>query len=75
MVIICCLKVGAFILAELDSSVWQNKIVAFRIIPYLARKEISYEKEIKRLLDASEESIKALEDRQETLDLNMTEEE
>ena len=62
-------------MAELDSSVWQNKIVAFRIIPYLAWKEISYEKEIKRLLDASEESIKALEDRQETLDLNMTEEE
>ena len=62
-------------MAELDSSVWQNKIVAFRVIPYLARKEISYEKEIKRLLDASEESIKALEDRQETLDLNMTEEE
>jgi len=49
--------------------------VAFRVIPYLARKEISYEKEVKRLLDASEESIKALKNRQETLDLDITGEE
>jgi len=41
----------------------------------LAQKEISYEKEVKRLLDALEESIKALEDRQETADLDITEEE
>ena len=75
MVIICCLKGGAFILAELDSSVWQNKVAAFRVIPYLARKGISYKKEVKRLLDAPEESIKALEDRQETADLDMTEQE
>jgi len=75
MVIIRCLKGGAFILAELDGSVWQNKVAAFRVIPYLARKEISYKKEVKRLLDAPEESIKALEDRQETSDLDMTEQE
>jgi len=47
MVIICCLKGEAFILAELDGSVWQNKVVVFRIISYLAQKEISYEKEVK----------------------------
>ena len=75
MVIIHCLKGGAFILAELDGSVWQNKVAAFRVVPYLAWKEISYEKEVKRLLDAPEESIKALEDKQETVDLDITEEE
>jgi len=75
MVIIRCLKGGAFILAELDSSVWQNKVAAFRVIPYLAWKEISYEKEVKQLLDAPEKSIKALKDRQETADLDMTEQE
>ena len=75
MVIICCLKRGAFILAELDGSVWQNKVAAFRVIPYLARKEISYEKEVKRLLDTPEESIKALKNRQETSDLDITEQE
>jgi len=49
--------------------------VAFRVILYLAQKEISYEKEVKRLLDAPEESIKALKDRQETSDLDITEQE
>jgi len=75
MVIIHCLKGGAFILAELDGSMWQNKVAAFRVIPYLAQKEISYEKEVKQLLDALEESIKALEDKQKTSDLDMTGEE
>ena len=72
--IICCLKEEAFILAELDGSVWQNNIAAFRVIPYLAQKEISYEKEVKQLLDTSEESIKALEDKQETSNLDITRE-
>ena len=62
-------------MAELDGSVWQNKVAAFRVIPYLAQKEISYEKEVKQLLDALEESIKALEDKQKTSDLDMTGEE
>ena len=74
IVIIRCLKGGAFILAELDGFVWQNKVVAFRVIPYLAWKEISYEKKVKQLLDTSEESIKALKDKQGTSDLDMTEE-
>ena len=74
MVIIHCLKGRAFILAELGGSVWQNKVMAFRIIPYLSRKKISYEKEVKRLLDMLEESIKALKDKQETSDLDITRE-
>ena len=75
MVIIHCLKGKAFILAELDGSVWQNKVAAFRVIPYLAWKEISYEKEVNQLLDTLEESIKALENKQETSDLDITREE
>jgi len=34
--------------------------VAFRVVPYLARKEISYNKEVKQLLDTPEESIRLL---------------
>ena len=37
---------GAFIPIELDRSVWQNKVATFRVIPYLTRKEISYNKEL-----------------------------
>jgi len=47
MVVIRCLRGGAFILAELDRAVWQNRVAAFRVVPYLARKEISYNKEVK----------------------------
>ena len=47
MVMIRCLRGGAFILAELDRAIWQNKVAAFRVIPYLARKEISYNKEVR----------------------------
>ena len=60
MIVIRCLRGGAFILAELDGAVWQNKVVAFRVVPYLARKEISYNKEVKQLLDTPEESIRLL---------------
>ena len=42
----------------------------FRVILYLARKEISYNKEVKDLLDALEESVKALEEKIDTRDLD-----
>ena len=61
---------GAFILAELDGAVWQNRVTVFRVVPYLARKEISYNKEVKQLLDAPEESICRLEEKMNTLDLD-----
>jgi len=56
MVVIRCLRGEAFILAELDRAVWQNKVAAFRVVPYFARKEILYNKEVKQLLDAPEEN-------------------
>ena len=31
-----CLRGGAFILAELDGAVWQNRIAAFRVVPNLS---------------------------------------
>jgi len=63
------LSFSAFILAELDRSVWQNKVAAFRVIPYLTWKEISYNKEVKNLLDALKESVKALEEKMNMRDL------
>ena len=61
---------GAFILAELDGAVWQNRVTVFRVVPYLARKEISYNKEVKQLLDAPEESICRLKEKMNTSDLD-----
>jgi len=60
MVIVRKLQGGAYILAELDGSVWQNKVVAFRVLPYLSRKKLDFNSEVKDLLDASEESLMEL---------------
>ena len=68
--VIRCLRGGAFILAELDGAVWQNRVAAFRVVPYLARKEISYNKEVKQFLDAPGESICRLEEKMNTSDLD-----
>jgi len=68
--VIRCLRGGAFILAELDGAVWQNKVVAFRVVSYLARKEISYNKKVKQLLDTPEESICFLKEKMNILELD-----
>jgi len=60
MVVVRKLQGGAYILAELDGSVWQNKVVAFRVLPYLSRKKLDFNSEVKDLLDAFEESLMEL---------------
>jgi len=47
MVVVRKLQGGAYILAELDGSVWQNKVVAFRVLPYLSRRKFDFKREVK----------------------------
>jgi len=70
MVVIRCLRERAFILAELDKAVWQNKVAAFRVVPYLARKEIPHNKKVKQLLDTPEESVCLLKKKMNTSELD-----
>jgi len=47
MVVVRKLQGGAYILAELDGSVWQNKVAAFRVLPYLSRRKFDFKREVK----------------------------
>ncbi|KXN92983.1 hypothetical protein AN958_09327, partial [Leucoagaricus sp. SymC.cos] len=46
---------GAFLLAELDGSIWINKVAAFRVVPYLAHTHIKFGAHVQNTLDATPE--------------------
>jgi len=72
IVVVRKLHGGAYILAELDGSVWQNRVAAFRVILYLPRKKIDFTREVQGLLDASEEDLKELAAEREEIPLENT---
>ena len=52
---------GAYILSELDGSVFDRPIAAFRVIPYFARAEIALPP-LEDLVDISQRRLTELED-------------
>ena len=60
MIVVKKLQGSAYVLAELDGAVWQNQVMAFRVLPYLARKKIEFTREVQDVLDTSEEDLKEL---------------
>jgi len=54
-------KGGAYVVAELDGSVFDRPVAAFRVIPYFARSEIDLPP-LNELLDVSEKRLRELRD-------------
>lgn len=69
MVVITRSKGGTYILAEMDGSVWQNKVATKRVIPYLARKRIEFPENIKELIDVTPETLLRLQEDDDHSDL------
>lgn len=61
IIVIRQLKREAFILTELNYSLQQNKVAAFKVILYLTYIKIVFGNKVRVLLDTPESSVKELE--------------
>jgi hypothetical protein len=58
LIIVSCNQGGAYIVAELDGSVFNRPVAAFRLIPYFARAAIPIPED---LLDVNQQWIRKME--------------
>jgi hypothetical protein len=59
---------GSYVLAELDGSVFHQKVGAFRVIPYFARSKLELADDVRQLIDVSEMTLRTIEGSPEEID-------
>ena len=69
MVVVGRNKGGSYIVAELNGSVFQEKVAAFQVIPYFAREQLEIPQNILDWIDISKETLKELKSKWEKEDL------
>jgi len=57
MIVVRRNKRGSYILAEMDGSVWHQKVARFRVVPYFAREKIELPEGILKIIDCDDETL------------------
>jgi len=71
MVVIRRTKGGSYVIAELNGTLWQQKVGAFHCVPYFARRSIKLPENVLEWLDVSEEGLQKILNSEE-VDLEWT---
>ena len=62
MIVVSRSKRGSYILAEMDGTVSQQKVAAFRVIPYFARTKVKVPENIFEWIDLSRDALRRVEE-------------
>ena len=61
MIIISRRKGGSYIVSEMTGAVWQNKVAAFRVIPYYPRRSIEIPDGVMSIIDTNEDGLRLID--------------
>ena len=68
MIVISKSRGGAYVIAELDGSVYHHKVAGFRVVPYFARTKVDLPDNLEELIEISKTTLRKIEETDEYKD-------